>query len=111
MAPEGSVSADPPFVFSQRPMSYRSGPDSTVASSVTMKGVGSDGSQLDGPATRCMLPIRTSFAVHGGLPPTFSVMQRLLLDWANAGVAAPIRHPAKQLNIVSAKGRRIAEGP
>ena len=80
-------------------MSYLSGPDSTVASSVTAKGVGSVGSQLDGPATSRMLPIRTSFAVQGGLPPTFSVMQRLLLDWANAGTAAPIRPPAKQLNV------------
>lgn len=75
-------------------MSYLSGPDSIVARSVTGKGVGSDGSQLAGPAISCMVPILTSLAVQGGLPPIFSVMQRLLLDWANAGVAAAISPPA-----------------
>src|SRR5262249_23268684 len=86
--------ADPPIVFSQRPMSYLSGPDSIVASTVTVKGVGSVGSQLDGPVTSCMLPTLTSLAVQGGLPPTSCVMQLLLLDWANAGVAAAISPPA-----------------
>ena len=75
-------------------MSYLSGPDSIVASTVTVKGVGSVGSQLDGPVTSCMLPTLTSLAVQGGLPPIFSLMQRLLLDWANAGVAAAISPPA-----------------
>src|SRR5262245_49165315 len=75
-------------------MSYRSGPDSIVASSVTAKGVGSVGSQLDGPAISCKKPILTSLAVQDGLPPTSSLMQRLLKDWANAGVAAAISPPA-----------------
>jgi hypothetical protein len=57
-----------------------------------------------------MLPIRTSFAVQGGLPPTFSVMQRLLLDCANAGTAAPIRPPAKQLNAVRNMRRHADTG-
>src|SRR5262245_16130811 len=75
-------------------MSYLSGPDSIVASTVTVKGVGSVGSQLDGPVTSCMLPTLTSLAGQGGLPPIFSLMQRLLLAWANAGVAAAISPPA-----------------
>jgi len=82
-----------------------------VASSVTAKGVGSLGSQLDGPEISFMLPIRTSFAVQGGLPPIFSLMQRLPLDWANAGMAAPIRPIVRQLDIAIARVRRIAGGP
>jgi len=61
-------------------MSYLSGPDSIVASTVTVKGVGSVGSQLDGPVISCMEPTLTSLAVQGGLPPISCVMQRLLLD-------------------------------
>jgi hypothetical protein len=38
----------------------------------------------------CMVPILTSLAVQGGLPPIFCVMQRLLLDCANAGAAVAI---------------------
>src|SRR5262245_19982129 len=76
------------------PMSHRSGPDSIVASIVTEKGVGSVGSQVDGPAISCMVLILTSLAVQGGLPPTFSVMHRFLKDWADAGVAAGISPPA-----------------
>jgi hypothetical protein len=75
-------------------MSYLAGPDSIVASSVTVKGVGSVGSQLDGPVISCMEPTLTSLAVQGGLPPISCVMQRLLLDWANAGEAAAISPPA-----------------
>jgi hypothetical protein len=37
-----------------------------------------------------MWPIRTSFAVQGGLPPTFCTMHLLLLDCANAGAAIAI---------------------
>jgi hypothetical protein len=61
-----------------------------VALMVTANGVGSFGSHIDGPATSSMWPIRTSFAVHGGFPPTFCTMHLLLLYCANAGAAVVI---------------------
>jgi hypothetical protein len=93
--PLGSSFAEFPFSLNQMPMSHRSGPDSMVASTVIMNGVGSVGSQVDGPAMSSIELIRTSFAVQDGLPPIVCVMQALLLDWANAGVEAAIADAAK----------------
>jgi len=61
-----------------------------VALIVTGNGVGSFGSHIEGPATSSIWPIRTSFAVQGGLPPTCCTTQALLFDCANAGAAVAI---------------------
>jgi hypothetical protein len=87
----GSLFADPPFSLTQRPMSNLSGPDSIVASIVTLNGVRSVGSHVVGPAISLMEPILTSLAVHEGLfSPVFSVRHRFPPDpdWAPAGLAA-----------------------
>jgi hypothetical protein len=47
------------------PTAYRSGPDSIVASKVTV--ISSPGVQVVGPAINLSVPMRTSFAVHDGL--------------------------------------------
>ena len=91
-----SSRADPPAVFSQMPMSYRSGPDSIVALSVTVKGVVSDGSQVEGPVTTARLLILTSLAVQDGLfNPVAFCRHALPDDCASAGVALAISpHPS-----------------
>ena len=67
-------------------MSYRSGPDSMMASNVPVYGW--PGSQVVSPETRVMVPTRTSLAVQGGLPPTFSLTHMLPVDCATTAVEA-----------------------
>jgi len=86
-----SSRAEPPAVFSQMPMSYRSGPDSIVALSVTAKGVVFVGSQVEGPLTTSSLLILTSLAVQDGLfNPVAFCRHALPDDCASAGVALAI---------------------
>jgi hypothetical protein len=70
-------------------MSNLSGPDSIVASIVTLNGVRSVGSHVVGPVISLMEPILTSLAVHEGLfSPVSSVRHAFPDDWAPAGLAA-----------------------
>ena len=91
LLPLVSLSADPPAVLTQIPMSNRCGPDWSVAISVTENGVGSVGSQLAGPETRATFVILTSFAVQLGLfNPVACLRHALPLDCAKAGVAPAV---------------------
>jgi carbon starvation protein CstA len=83
-----SLCAELPFWLIQRPTSYLSGPDSIVASIVTLIGVVLVGSQLVGPLTNRYEPILTSLAVQDGLPPTSSLIHAVFETCAAAIWAA-----------------------
>src|SRR6185436_15423467 len=80
-------------------MSHVSGPDSIVAMSGTTTVVPT--THCGGVPTTSILPILTSLAEHGGLPPIFSLMQAFPLDCASATPVNPAQNPTKRMTATS----------